>query len=64
MNLNMIKLKNESKCLLLSKTKNCETLLKQTYTRSEGTLEFKLTKPRETFHFKPPISVDGDWLLG
>ena len=21
-------------------------------------------KPRETFHFKPPIQVEGDWMIG
>ena len=49
MNLNMIGPKNETEDMLLSITKNCETLNKQTNTRPEETLEFKMTKPRETF---------------
>ena len=49
MNLNMIRPKNESEDLLLSITENCETLIEQTHTKSQTTLEFKLTKPRETF---------------
>ena len=23
-----------------------------------------MIKPRETFHFKPPIHIKGDWMLG
>ena len=23
-----------------------------------------MTKPRETFHFKPPFQVEGDWMIG
>ena len=23
-----------------------------------------MIKPRETFHFKPPIQVKGDWMIG
>ena len=51
----MIQPKNETKNLLLSITKNCETLVEQTHRKPEETLEFKMTKPREIFHFKPPI---------
>ena len=54
MNLNMIQPKNETVNLFLSIAKNCETLIEQTHTKAEETLEFKLIKPRETFHFNPP----------
>ena len=64
MNLNMIKPKNETEDLLLSITKNCETLIEQTHRKLEETLEFKMTKPRETFHFNPPIQTKGDLMLG
>ena len=64
MNLNMIRPKNETEDLLLSITKNCETLIEQTHRKAEETLEFKMIKPRETFHFKPPIQVKGDWMIG
>ena len=23
-----------------------------------------MIKPRETFHFKPPIQIEGDWMIG
>ena len=64
MNLNMIRPKNQTEDLLLSITKNCETLIKQTHRKTEETLEFKMIKPREIIHFKPPIQIQGDWMIG
>ena len=64
MDLNMIRPKNETEDLLLSITKNCQTLIEQTHRKAEETLEFKMIKPKETFHFKPPIQVKGDWMIG
>ena len=64
MNLNIIRPKNETENLLLSITKNCETLIEQTHRKSEETLEFKMTKSKETFHFNPPIQVKEDWMIG
>ena len=64
MNLNLIRPKNETEDLLLSITKNCETLIKQTHRKPQETLDFKLTNPRETFHFNPPIRTKEDWMLG
>ena len=51
---------------LLSKTKNCETLIKQTHTKPQEKLEFKLTKPKETFSFKPSIyfGLHSNWMVG
>ena len=60
----MIRPKNETEDLLLSITKNCQTLIEQTHRKAEETLEFKMVKPRETFHFKPPIQIKGDWMIG
>ena len=51
----MIKPKNETEGLLLSITKNCQKFIEQTHTKVQETLEFKLTKPKETFSFKRPI---------
>ena len=62
--LNMIRPKSQTEDLLLSITKNCETLNNQTHRKAEETLEFKMIKPRETFHFKPPIQIKGDWMVG
>ena len=64
MNLNMIRPKNETEDLLLSITKNCETLIEQTHRKAEETLEFKMDKSRETFHFSQPIQVQGNWMIG
>ena len=63
MNLNTISPKNETQGLLISNTKNCETLIDQTHKKPQETLEFKMIKPKETFHFKPPIQVKGDCML-
>ena len=64
MNLNKIRPKNETEDLLLSKTKNCETLIEQTHRNAEETVEFKMNKSRETFHFSQPIRIQGDWMIG
>ena len=64
MNLNMIRPKNETEDLLLAITKNCETLIEQTHRKPEKTLDFKMTKPRETFHFTPSMEIKEDWMLG
>ena len=60
----MIIPKIEREDLLYSTTKNCQTLNKQTHGKAEETLEFKLTKSRETFHFNLPISFEGSWMIG
>ena len=60
----MIRPKDETEDLLLSITKNCETLIEQTHTKPQETLEFKMTKPTETFHFKPSNQVKENWMLG
>ena len=59
----MTRFENETEDLLLSITKNCETLKKQPQTKLEETLEFKLIKSREAFSFKPSISVEGSWMV-
>ena len=59
----MIQPKNETEDLLLSITKNCEKLVEQTHRKPEETLEFKMLKSRETFHFIPPIQIKGDWMI-
>ena len=64
MNLNMITPKNQTEDFLLSITKICQTLIKQTHRKAEEILEYKMIKPREIFHFKPPIQFQGDWMIG
>ena len=64
MNLIVTRPKNETEDLLLSITKNCELLTEQTHTRPQETLEFKMTKPRKIFHFRPSMQIQGSWMLG
>ena len=60
----MVKPKNETEDLILSITKNCETIIEQTHQKPEESLEFVMNKSRETFHFKPSIQAKGDWMIG
>ena len=64
MNLNMIRPKSETEDLLLSLTKNCETLIQQTHTKPQQTCEFRMIKPKEKLRFSSPIQVKGDWMIG
>ena len=60
----MIQPKNETEDLWLSLSKNCKTLFEQTKSKPPETLEFtKNKKPRRTFHFNPPISIEGGWVI-
>ena len=63
MNLDIVRPTNETEELLLSITKNSAMLLKQTHREAEETLEFAVVQPRETFHFDPPISIEGIWMI-
>ena len=51
--------------LLLLIEKHTDTLIKQTKTKSQETLDFKLNKQRQTFSFNPPINLveEDKWLL-
>ena len=51
--------------LLLLYKKHTDTLIEQTKTKPQETLEFKMNKQMETFSFNPPINLveEGKWLL-
>ena len=59
MNLNLIRPKNETEDLLFSKTKNCETPIKQTHRKAIETLEFSIHQPKQTFHSNPLKPIEG-----
>ena len=61
----MIRLRNETEDILMSVNKICETFIKQTQRKPQETLELKLTKPRETFSFKPfkIFGLDSNWMV-
>ena len=52
--------------LLLLIKKHTHTLIEQTRTKPQETLEFKMNKRMQTFSFNPPINLveEGKWLLG
>ena len=64
MNLNMIRPKNKTEALLLSITKNYETLIEKTHRKAEETLDFKMIQSKQTFHSKPTIPIAGSWTIG
>ena len=51
---------------LLSIKKHTDTLIEQTKTKPQETLEIKMNKQVETFSFSPPKKLfeEGKWLLG
>ena len=51
--------------LLLLIKKNTDTLIEQTKTKPQETLEFKMKKQMQTFSFNPPINLveEGKWLM-
>ena len=51
--------------LLLLIKKHTDTLIEQTKTRAQETLEFKMNKQSQTFSFNPPINLieEGKWLI-
>ena len=63
MNLSMMRPKNQTEGLLYQLLKT-ETPIEETQRKADETLEFKMIKPRETFRFKPPIQINGDWKIG
>ena len=52
--------------LLLLIKKHTDTLIEQTKTKPQETLEFEVDKQMQTFSFNPPINLveEGKWLLG
>ena len=52
--------------LLLLIKKHTDTLIEQTKTKPQETLEFKMIRSKQTFSFSPPINLieEGKWLLG
>ena len=51
--------------LLLLIEKHTDTLIEQTRTKPQETLDFKMDKQMQTFSFNPPINLveEGKWLL-
>ena len=65
MNLDMIRPRSKTEVFLISLTKNCETLIKQTLTETQGTLDFKNSKSREIFPFEPSsnLGLISNWMV-
>ena len=63
MHLNRIQPKNQTEDLLLSKIRSFERLFKQTLAKAQETLKLEINKARETFSFKPPISIKASCMV-
>ena len=52
--------------LLLLNKKPTDTLIEQTKTKAQETLEFVMNKQTQTYSFNPPTNLveEGKWLLG
>ena len=52
--------------LLLLIKKHTDTLIEQTKTKPQETLEYKMIKQMQTFSINPPMNLleEGKWLLG
>ena len=59
-----IRLPSMNNELLLLNKKHTDTLIMQTRSRAQETLEFKMNKQMQTFSFAPPINLieEGKWL--
>ena len=55
-------MKNE---LLILIKKHTDSLIEQTKTKPQETLEFKMNKQKQTFSFNPPVNLleEGKWLM-
>ena len=60
----MIRSRKEREDIILSITKNCGKLNKQTHRKPQKTLDIKLTQSIKTFSFQPPISTEGSLTIG
>ena len=61
---NLLILLVDNELLLLIK-KHTDTLVEQTRTKPQETLEFKMKKQMQTFSFNPPLNLieEGKWLM-
>ena len=53
----MVRPENQTEDLIISISKRCEMLIKQTHRKAPETHEFKVAKPRETFSFKSSVNL-------
>ena len=57
--------RNKTEFFLILVTENTSTLLQQTQTIVQGTLDFKITNSRDSFSLNVPLQLEnGEWALG
>ena len=55
---------DKTESLLLSLAKSCHEIVENTDSKSQETLEFKLTKQQESFSFGVPLLLNEQWSMG
>ena len=56
--------RNQNESLLLEMVKKLDEIEKNTHTQAQETLEFKMTKPKQTFYFDQDLFIPEKWLNG
>ena len=51
------------KSLLLNIAKSNQEIVESTHSKPQGTLEFKMTKQKESFSFDVPLNLDEKWMM-
>ena len=64
MDLSNVTPNNQNETLLLEMVKKLNEIEQNTHTKPQETLEFKMTKPKQTFHFDKDLIIPEKWLMG
>ena len=55
---------DKKESLLLSIAKSNQEIVENTHSKPQETLEFKMTKPKESFPFDVPLILNEKWMMG
>ena len=64
MDLSTFVLYDKKESLLLSLAKSSQEIVKNTHSKPQETLEFKMTKQKESFSFDVPLLLNETWMMG
>ena len=55
---------DKKESLLLTIAKSNQEIVENTHSKSQETLEFKMTKQKESFSFDVPLQLNEKWMMG
>ena len=55
---------DKKESLLLSIAKSNQEIVENTHSKPQETLEFKMTKEKESFSFDVPLILNENWMMG